>query len=112
MSEAIRKVGVIGLGRMGAGIAPNILAGGFELTVYNGTAAKTQPLVDEGATAAGSPKEAAAGADAVVTSLMDDQSVLDSVRGEDGMLAGLKRDAVHIGTTTGSPGCARKLAAL
>lgn len=112
MSEEMKRVGAIGLGRMGAGIAHNILTGGFDLTVYNRTAAKTQPLVDEGATAARSPKEAASGSDVVVTSLMDDQSVLDNVAGEQGVLAGLKQDAIHIGTTTVSPACARKLAEL
>ncbi len=112
MSEEMKKVAVIGLGRMGAGIAHNILAAGFDVTVYNRTAAKAQPLVDKGASAAGSPKEAAAAGDVVVTSLMDDQSVLDNVRGEEGVLAGLEREAVHIGTTTVSPGCARRLAEL
>ena len=71
-----------------------------------------QPLIDAGSAGAGSPKEAAAGADAVVTSLMDDRSVLDVVTGEQGVLAGLKPGAVHIGTTTVSPGHAAHVAEL
>jgi 3-hydroxyisobutyrate dehydrogenase-like beta-hydroxyacid dehydrogenase len=112
MSDEIRRVGFIGLGRMGAGIARNILKAGFELTVYNRTPQKMKPLVDEGARGAGSSKEAAARADAVLTCLMDDASVLDNVTGEDGLLAGLNPGAVHIGTTTVSPPCATRLAEL
>jgi 3-hydroxyisobutyrate dehydrogenase-like beta-hydroxyacid dehydrogenase len=112
MAEEIKSVGFIGLGRMGAGMASNILKAGFPLTVYNRTAAKMRPLIDAGAVGAGSPREAAAGADVVVTSLMDDRSVLDVVSGEQGMLAGLKPDGVHIGTTTVSPGHAAHIAEL
>jgi 3-hydroxyisobutyrate dehydrogenase-like beta-hydroxyacid dehydrogenase len=112
MSDAIRRVGFIGLGRMGSAIARNILKGGFELTVHNRTAEKMKPLVEEGAAAAGSAREAANGADAVLTCLMDDASVLDNVAGENGLLAGLAPGAVHVGTTTVSPGCATRLAEL
>jgi 3-hydroxyisobutyrate dehydrogenase-like beta-hydroxyacid dehydrogenase len=112
MSDDIRRVGFIGLGRMGAAMARNILKAGFDLTVYNRTQAKMKPLVDEGAAGADSPREAASGADAVLTCLMDDCSVLDSVNGEEGLLAGLRRGAVHVGTTTVSPRCASQLAEL
>jgi 3-hydroxyisobutyrate dehydrogenase-like beta-hydroxyacid dehydrogenase len=112
MSEAIRKVGFIGLGRMGSAIARNILKAGFDLTVYNRTREKMKPLVEEGAKSADSPREAAAGADAVLTCLMDDASVLDNVVSENGLLARLRRGAVHVGATTVSPGCAAKLAEL
>ena len=112
MSEAIGRVGFIGLGRMGAGIAHNIMRAGFALTVYNRTAAKMQPFVDAGAQGATSPATAAAGADVVITSLIDDQSVLDAVEGENGLLRGLRRGAVHVGATTVSARCARALAAL
>jgi 3-hydroxyisobutyrate dehydrogenase-like beta-hydroxyacid dehydrogenase len=112
MAEEIRRVGFIGLGRMGSAIAGNILKAGFQLTVYNRTAEKMKALIAEGAAAASSPREAAAGADAVLTCLMDDASVLDNVTGENGLLAGLKPGAVHIGTTTVSPRCAAQLADL
>jgi 3-hydroxyisobutyrate dehydrogenase-like beta-hydroxyacid dehydrogenase len=112
MAAAIEHVACIGLGRMGAGIARNIQKGGFRLVVYNRTAAKAEPLVRAGARLAGSAREAAVGADVVVTSLMDDRSVLDALEGPDGILAGLSRDAIHIGATTVSPRCAREVAAL
>ena len=112
MSETVRHIGFIGLGRMGAAIARNIMKAGFTLTVYNRTAAKMQPFLDAGAAGAASPAEAAADADVLVTSLMDDQSVLGAVEGGNGVLGRLRPGAVHVGTTTISPRCARTLAAM
>src|SRR3974377_697195 len=94
----------IGLGRMGAGIARNLQASGCRSVVYNRTPARMDPFVAAGALPARTAREAAAGADFVVTSLMDDQSVLDTLSGEDGILAGLRNGAGHIGTRTISPG--------
>lgn len=108
----IRRVGFIGLGRMGFPMAHNLLKAGFDLTVYNRTATKAQPLVDLGASPAASPREAALNADVVITSLMDDQSVLDMVTGEEGLLVGLRAGGIHIGTTTCSPRLAAQLAEL
>ncbi len=110
--EKIERVGFIGLGRMGTPMARNILKAGFALTVYNRTSAKMQPLLDAGATGANSPKEAATGADVVITCLLDDKSMVDNLTGENGILAGLKPGGIHIGTATISPGCAEELAGL
>ena len=57
---------------------------------YNRTLDKMAPFVAAGATAARTPREAAATADIVVTCLMDDRSVLDTLQGEDGILAGMR----------------------
>lgn len=103
------RVALIGLGNMGSGIAQSIVKAGFELTVWNRTASKMQPLVDQGAKAATSAKEAASGADVVFTCLMDDQSILDNLQAEQGILAGLKLGAVHVCVTTISPHCADEL---
>lgn len=106
------SVACIGLGRMGSGIAKNIQKTGCRLTVYNRTPEKTQPFVAAGALLAGNPREAAAAADFVVTNLMDDASVLNVVVGPDGILAGMRPGAVHIGTTTMSPKLSTRLAAM
>lgn len=106
------KVAFIGLGNMGSGIAGCILKAGFDLTVWNRTASKMQPLIDQGAKGAKTAKEAVVGADAVVTSLMDDQSILDAVRAENGILAGMKPGTIHVCVTTISPRCADELAKL
>jgi 3-hydroxyisobutyrate dehydrogenase-like beta-hydroxyacid dehydrogenase len=112
MAEPIQRVACIGLGRMGSGIARNIQKAGFRLAVYNRTPAKADALVRAGARLASSPREAAADADVVVSCLMDDRSVLDALEGADGILAGLPRDAVHVGASTVSPRCAREATAL
>jgi len=106
------SVACVGLGRMGSGIARNIQAAGFELTVYNRTTEKMKPLVEAGATAANTPREAAAAADIVVTNLMDDASVLGAASGDNGILAGMRPGAIHIGTTTISPSLSTRLAEL
>ncbi|HXP79579.1 MAG TPA: NAD(P)-dependent oxidoreductase [Verrucomicrobiae bacterium] len=106
------SVACVGLGRMGSGIARNIQNAGFGLTVYNRTTEKMKPLVEAGATAASTPREAAAAADIVVTNLMDDASVLSAITGDNGILAGMRPDAIHIGTTTISPSLSTRLGEL
>lgn len=107
-----RKVAFLGLGKMGAPIAHNFLKAGIDLTVYNRTAAKMAPLVENGARGMPTPSQAAAGADVVFTCLMDDQSMMDVAKGADGLLAGLSPGGIHIGMATISPGCAATLAGL
>jgi 3-hydroxyisobutyrate dehydrogenase-like beta-hydroxyacid dehydrogenase len=106
------QIACIGLGRMGVGIARNIQASGCRLVVYNRTYAKMQPFVAAGAEPARTAREAASAADFVITSLMDDQSVFDTLLREDGMLAGMRPGAIHIGTSTISPGCSVRCAEL
>ncbi len=55
------KVGFIGLGKMGTGMARNLAAAGHELTVYNRTREKAKALADAGARVAGNPDEAVRG---------------------------------------------------
>jgi len=110
MAQAIRSVAFIGLGKMGSAMAAHVLDAGFELTVYNRTATKAEPLVARGARPAPSPRQAAAAADAVVTNLMDDASVRAVTDGAEGLLAGLRPGSIHVGTTTNSPALATELA--
>ena len=112
MPAKIEKVAFIGLGKMGSNIARNILEAGFDLQVYNRTQTKMNPFVDAGAKGTSTPREAVLNADAVITNVMDDQSVRDVVLGENGLLSGLRKGAVHIGTTTNSPAMARELTIL
>lgn len=109
MTKPDKKIGFIGLGKMGSGICRNIQKAGFPLSVYNRTKSKMKPFVDAGAYEAQSPKEVASRSDIVLTSLMDDQSVLDTVLGENGIFAGLKPGQVHIGLTTITVKTAEKL---
>ena len=112
MTTSPVSVSCIGLGRIGSGMAHCIQARGFRLTVYNRTTEKTQPFLAGGATVARTPREAAAGADVVVTCLMDDASVLDNTLGKDGILASLRPGTIHIGTSTISPNASVQLSGL
>lgn len=112
MEKAIEQVGFVGIGRMGAALAENILKAGFRVNVYNRTRDRLLPLVDKGAAEARSAKDAAIGADVVFTCLMDDTSMFEVMGGEAGLLAGLAPDAVHVATATISPGCSRTIAAM
>ena len=109
MEGSSTRVAFIGLGNMGSNIAKCLLKGDFDLTVWNRTASKMTPLVEQGAKPATSAKEAASGADVVITSLTDDQSVLDNLHGDQGILAGMRPGAVHVCLTTISPRCADEL---
>ena len=72
------KVGFIGLGSMGLPMARNLLRAGHSVTAHNRTPGRAEQLAGDGAAVAGSPSEAARGAEVVVTMLADDQ-VLRSV---------------------------------
>jgi len=104
-------VAVIGLGRMGTGMAQSILKAGYPVVVYNRSKVKTAPLAAAGASVADSPEEAAA-ADIVLTSLLDDASVLNMMTAPDGLLAGLPPGGIHLSTTTISPAASTRLAEL
>src|ERR1700676_949394 len=112
MSLKDLTIACIGLGRMGAGIARNVQASGCRFAVYNRTPEKTQAVVRAGAAAGRTAREAACGADIVITSLMGDSSVFDTLLGDDGILAGIERGAIHIGTSTISPGASTRIAQL
>ena len=105
------KVGVVGLGTMGAPMARHLLAAGHAVTVWNRTAAKADPLVALGATAASSPAAAAAGADAVLTCVSDDPDLDQVVLGPAGIASSLPAGSVLVDCSTVSPSLARRLAA-
>ena len=93
------KVGFIGLGRMGAGTAANLLKAGHRLAVYNRTPAKADALTAKGAGFAASVADACRG-DAVITMLANDQAVEDVVLRPDGVCANLASGALHISSST------------
>ncbi|HEX4044296.1 MAG TPA: NAD(P)-dependent oxidoreductase [Gammaproteobacteria bacterium] len=106
------QITLIGLGKMGTAMAQRIVQGNFNLTVFNRTKEKMQPLIQAGAKAASSVKEAAVQADIVITALLDDASILQIVNGDDGFLSSLKRGAIHVNTATILPETAKLLARL
>lgn len=93
-------IAVLGTGIMGAPIAINLLRHGFTVRVWNRTAAKAAPLVDEGAVLADSPALAADGADFVLTMLADGDVVRSVMTGESGALAAMRPAAVWLQAST------------
>jgi 3-hydroxyisobutyrate dehydrogenase-like beta-hydroxyacid dehydrogenase len=105
------KIGFIGLGQMGAGMASSLLRAGHELTVYNRTPQKTRPLAALGATVADRVAEACKG-DVVFTMLADDHALEDVALGSEGILQHLIGEAIHVSCSTISVALAHRLTAL
>ena len=105
------RVGFIGLGLMGRPMAANLLKAGFPVTVWNRTAARMQPLVEQGARAAANPAEAAAASDVLITIVSDPPALEQVLWGKDGALAGLRKGSVLVDSSTVSPELARRIAA-
>src|SRR5579875_3079579 len=105
------RIGFIGAGKMGSGMARNLLRAGHEVTVYNRTREKAEALHSDGARVANSPADAAHDAEAVFTILSDDQAVAEIVFGENGLASALRKGATHISSSTISVAFGRRLQA-
>ncbi|HEX5985320.1 MAG TPA: NAD(P)-dependent oxidoreductase [Nocardioides sp.] len=103
MLNDIERVGFVGLGAMGAGIARRIMDAGHPLAVWNRTESKAQELVDAGATWGGTPRETAAQVDVLFTMLTNTAAVEQAAEGDDGILAGLRPGTVWCDLSTISP---------
>ena len=103
------RVGFIGLGSMGSAMAASLVRMGQDVTVYNRTAGRAQPLVAQGARLAGSVASACRG-EAVVTMLANDEAVESVVFGNGGIIASLRPNGVHVSSSTISPRLAQRLA--
>lgn len=104
------KVGFIGLGRMGKGMARRILDGGHELAVYDVVREATADLAKAGARVASSVRDLCEGRDAVVTMLVEDASVTEVVLTAAGMRDSLPAGSIHIAMGTYGVGAIRTLA--
>lgn len=80
--DGMKQIGFIGLGTMGAPMAENLLKGGYQVTVYNRTSAKTKPLEEAGAAVAATPQAAAQDKDVIITMISNDDSIREVFRGE------------------------------
>lgn len=95
------KVGFIGLGIMGGGMARNLLAAGHEVTVWNRTREKADALGAAGATVAEAPLDTTLGADVLITVLGGDASVAEILFESGGdLIAALPEGAVHVSMET------------
>jgi 3-hydroxyisobutyrate dehydrogenase/2-hydroxy-3-oxopropionate reductase len=104
------KVAVVGAGRMGAAMVGTLRRAGIEVVVFNRTRARAQEVARAtGAAVADTAREAAAGAQVVVSSLADDAAVGAAYAGADGIVAGLQPDAVVLEASTIDPGTVHRL---
>jgi 3-hydroxyisobutyrate dehydrogenase-like beta-hydroxyacid dehydrogenase len=105
-------VALAGTGLMGTAIAERLLDAGHELTVYNRTAARAQPLVDRGASLAPSADALlAADADLCITMLADDQALLELITDPGGILAGARAGTTLVDMSTVSVAASKAVAA-
>jgi 3-hydroxyisobutyrate dehydrogenase len=104
------QVSFIGLGAIGAPMAAH-LAKQYSLTVWNRTPERAITFAtSHGARAARTPREAAAGADVVITCLPTSREVESLLDGPEGLEAGLDRGALLIDCTSGDPETSRRIA--
>lgn len=101
------RIAFCGLGLMGSGMARRLLLAGHEAAVWNRSPGKAKELVASGAIVAASPADAAAGADAIVLSLINGE-VVHEVLFESGAVAALEPERLVIDTSTISPSTARE----
>ncbi len=101
------KIAFIGLGKMGSGMARNLIRAGNELTVYNRSVGKAREI--EGARVAASPAEACRDVEVAISMLADDNAVSAMAFGEHGIVAGLGEGSTHISSSTISTATARTL---
>ncbi|ANA35390.1 3-hydroxyisobutyrate dehydrogenase [Ralstonia mannitolilytica] len=106
------KIAFIGLGNMGAPMARNLLKAGHALTVFDLNTQAVGALVEAGAAAAASPKEAVTDAEAVITMLPAAAHVRHVLTADDGVLAGVARGVPIIDSSTIDPASAKAFAAL
>jgi len=104
------RVGIAGIGKMGAAIAARLLQVGHEVTIWNRSVDKTKPLVEAGATSAATPTTLASQCDAVITILTNADAIGAVYRGPRGLLSGDVAGKLFIEMSTVRPEAERVLA--
>jgi len=106
MSETI---GFIGLGNMGHPIAANLLKAGFRVHVYNRSAEKAKPLIEQGAHQVSRPCDVVEPGGIVISMVANDSALESITLGEGGILERLGPDGIHVSMSTVAPATAHKL---
>ena len=107
--SALKKIGFIGTGIMGAAMAGHLMNAGFELSVYNRTKSKAQVLIDRGARWCETVGECATGQDVVITIIGYPKDVEEVYLGAGGIVDSAKTGAYLVDMTTSSPILAEKI---
>jgi 3-hydroxyisobutyrate dehydrogenase-like beta-hydroxyacid dehydrogenase len=104
------KIGYVGLGVMGGGVARRLLEAGHEVTGHNRTRSKAEPLIAVGMRFADTPRAAAEQSDVVFSMVTNTGALAAVTEGPDGILAGLGPGKVYVDMSTVSPAASRALA--
>ena len=104
------KIAFLGLGQMGTPMATRLLAAGHELTVWNRTIERAEPLREAGATVAGMPAEAGRAADVAITMVTDPEALERVVFGPDGLAEALGPGRLLLEMSTVGPDEVRSIA--
>ena len=103
------RIGWIGTGVMGLPMCQHVLSKGYPVTVHNPTKSKAQPLLDEGARWAETPRAVAEQSDVVFTMVGFPEDVREVYFAESGILAGGKPGTILVDMTTTSPSLAQEI---
>jgi len=104
------NIGFIGLGAMGAGIVPRLMAAGHTVTGWNRSREKAQALIKAGMRFADTPRAAASASEIVFSIVTDAAAVKEVALGPDGIIAGLKPGGVYVDMSTIAPDASRAVA--
>jgi 3-hydroxyisobutyrate dehydrogenase-like beta-hydroxyacid dehydrogenase len=104
------NLGFVGLGEMGQAIVPRLIAAGHQVTGWNRTREKAEPLFRLGMRWAGSPREAASSSDLVFSIVTDSDAVRALALGPDGVICGLRKHAAYLDMSTIDPEASRAIA--
>jgi len=105
------NIGFVGLGAMGAGIVPRLIAAGHTVTGFNRSKDKAAELIKSGMRWADSPRELAAASEVVFSIVTDAAAVRAVALGEDGVIAGLRPGSVYVDMSTIAPDSSRAVSA-
>jgi 3-hydroxyisobutyrate dehydrogenase-like beta-hydroxyacid dehydrogenase len=111
MTTTSPTIGVVGLGHMGGSMAARLLDAGYPVHGMNRTRGRAEDLIAQGLQWHDTPREVAAAADVVLTSVPDDEALSVAAGGPDGLLAGLTPGTTWVDVSTVSPEVSRDMAA-
>src|SRR6266478_4692225 len=103
------RVGFIGLGMMGKGMAANLQKAGHQLTVHDLNRAAAEPFLAKGAVWASSPRQVAEASEVVFTSLPVPADVEAVALGPNGLIEGMRPDTAFFDMSTNSVATVRKI---
>lgn len=103
LPQSAARIGVCGIGRMGAALVERLLQQGYAVSVWNRTRAKADALVAAGATVAATATELARDCDIVISIMSDDAALENAYRGDQGLIAGARAGKLFIEMSTVRP---------